>query len=175
MQMNDKLSALLDGDLDERELPALLDELSRDEDLRRQWALYCRIGDGLRGEPAGGGDLTGRVMQALDAQPTLLAPAALAAVRARRTSGWQTLLPIAASVSAVAAVAWVAFSLNAPAPVPVAAVSPPVAAVQSARVVVQDDPHREYLVAHQAQAGVAPMPGVARYVRSVSDLGQGAQ
>ena len=169
MQMNDKLSALLDGDLDESEVDALLAALARDEDLRRQWGLYCQIGDQLRDEPVLSRDLTSRVMQELDAHPTLLVPAALAAARPSR---WQAMLPIAASVSAVAAVAWVAFTLNAPAPAPVASVQPPVLAIQSARVVIQDDPHREYLVAHQAQAGVAPMPGVARYVRSVSDFSQ---
>lgn len=170
--MNDKLSALLDGDLDESEADALLAALARDEDLRRQWALYCQVGDQLRAEPLMRSDFTARVMQELDTHPTLLAPPARPPARSSR---WQALLPIAASVSAVAAVAWVAFSLNAPAPAPVASLPPPVLAIQSASVVAQDDPHREYLVAHQAQAGVAPMPGVARYVRSVSDFSQDAR
>ena len=43
--MKDKVSALLDGDLDEQATRAVFDGLRRDPDLRRDWETYCLIGE----------------------------------------------------------------------------------------------------------------------------------
>jgi sigma-E factor negative regulatory protein RseA len=82
-------------------------------------------------------------------------------------------MPIAASVMGVAAVGWVAMTLNGPdgevqrwpAPAVVASAAP-VERVSRASV---ESSEREYLFAHQAMAPAAGMPGVAHYVRTVSD------
>ena len=74
--MKDKVSALLDGDLDEQATRVVFDGLRRDPDLRRDWEAYCLIGDVLRGDRDGSDDFVVRVMANLDAEPTVLAPRA---------------------------------------------------------------------------------------------------
>lgn len=171
--MKEKVSALLDGALDEAASARMLDSLKRDGGLRREWDHYSLIGDVLRDEPVMSADFTSRLMLRLDDEPTVLAPA-----RAEPRSGWaRHFMPIAASVMGVAAVGWVAMTLNAPgsASAPLAALKKPVPAVavadasKSARLMAAEPSEREYLIAHQAMAPSAAMPGVALYVRSVSD------
>lgn len=184
--MKDKLSALIDGDLDENTMRPVFDRLRRDDLLRKDWEAYCLIGDLIRGDRAGSVDFVGRVMAGLDAEPTLLAPAA-SAVAAVRRSAWQSLMPIAASVMGVAAVGLVAATLYSQD----AGVSPATVAVQ--RIAAQpllagsaqmggrtsgaqapvDDPMREYVFAHQGVSG-GPMPAAVQYVRTVSAQGAGA-
>ena len=171
--MKEKVSALLDGALDEAASARMLDSLKRDGGLRREWDHYSLIGDVLRDEPVMSADFTSRLMLRLDDEPIVLAPA-----RVEPRSGWaRHFMPIAASVMGVAAVGWVAMTLNAPgsASAPLAALKKPVPAVavadasKSARLVAAEPSEREYLIAHQAMAPSAAMPGVALYVRSVSD------
>ena len=174
--MKEKVSALLDGALDEDASTRMLDTLKRDPGLRREWERYSLIGDVMRDEPVLSPDFTSRLMAELEQEPTVLAP-----VHAEVRGNWvRHLMPIAASVMGAAAVGWVAMLLNgsgsAPAPV-VAAVKAPAPAVAvvdpsvSARLASAsaEPSEREYLVAHQAMAPSAAMPGVAYYVRSVSD------
>ncbi len=173
--MKEKVSALLDGALDEAASVRMLDSLKRDGGLRREWDHYSLIGDVLRDEPVMSADFTSRLMLRLDDEPTVLAP-----VRVEPRTGWiRHFMPIAASVMGVAAVGWVAMTLNAPgmASAPLAALKKPVPAVAvadaatSARLAAAsaEPSEREYLIAHQAMAPSAAMPGVAMYVRSVSD------
>ncbi len=173
--MKEKVSALLDGALDEAASARMLDSLKRDAGLRREWDHYSLIGDVLRDEPVMSADFTSRLMLRLDDEPTVLAP-----VRVESRGGWvRHFMPIAASVMGVAAVGWVAMTLNGPgvASAPLAALKKPVPAVAvvdaatSARLatVSAEPSEREYLIAHQAMAPSAAMPGVAMYVRSVSD------
>ncbi|HRH71530.1 MAG TPA: sigma-E factor negative regulatory protein, partial [Zoogloea sp.] len=49
--MKEKVSALLDGALDEAASVRMLDSLKRDAGLRREWERYSLIGDVLRDEP----------------------------------------------------------------------------------------------------------------------------
>ena len=108
-------------------------------------------------------------MASLDGEPTVLAP-----VRRERSAWAARLMPIAASVMGVAAVGWVALTLNGPGPEvqrlasakPAAVVAAPVERVALAPAEASE---REYLFAHQAMAPAAGMPGVAHYVRTVSD------
>lgn len=174
--MKEKVSALLDGALDEPASERMLDTLKRDPALRRDWERYSLIGDVMRDEPVLSADFTSRLMAELEQEPTVLAP-----VRVENRNNWvRHLMPIAASVMGAAAVGWVAMMLNGggatPAPT-VAAVKAPVPAVAvvdpavSARLASAsaEPSEREYLIAHQAMAPSAAMPGVAYYVRSVSD------
>jgi len=70
--MKDKLSALLDGDLDERVSGAVLDSMRHEPDLKARWDDYCLIGDVLRGESQGSTGFTARVMAGLELEPTVL-------------------------------------------------------------------------------------------------------
>lgn len=185
--MKDKLSALIDGDLDQNAIRPVFDGLRRDASLRKDWDAYCLIGDVIRGERAGSADFVGRVMAGLDEEPIVFAPAASAAASARR-SVLRTLMPVAASVMGVAAVGLVAatlYSQEAPAPAAVAvqriaaqpviasASAPVLARAQGGGAGVADDPLREYVFAHQGVSG-GPMPAAVQYVRTVSASSEGA-
>ncbi|MFN3986552.1 MAG: sigma-E factor negative regulatory protein [Rhodocyclaceae bacterium] len=174
--MNDKVSALLDGDLDDHACARLLDGMRTDPSLRRQWDAYCLIGDALRGEHAQAGDFAARVMAGLDSEPTVLAPAVSVQARERRGLA-RALMPVAASVMGVLAVGWVAFTLSSQPQtgVPMASVAPrmtpepmPVTA-RANPTETRDDAHREFVFVHQAMSGGGPIPGVVQYVRTVSD------
>ena len=177
--MKDKVSALLDGDLDEQATRRVFDDLKRDPDLRRDWEAYCLIGDVLRGDREGSDDFVSRVMANLDAEPTVLAPRAAPASATRRV--WQSLMPIAASVMGVAAVGLVAATLykqDAAAPqmlagAPAVKVVSAAAAVRPVGQAAGDDAMREYVFAHQGLSRGGPLPAGVQYVRTVSDQRQG--
>ncbi|ENO88544.1 sigma-E factor negative regulatory protein [Thauera linaloolentis] len=186
--MKDKLSALIDGDLDQNAIRPVFDGLRRDASLRKDWDAYCLIGDVIRGERAGSADFVARVMAGLDEEPIVFAPAVSAAASARR-SVLRTLMPIAASVMGVAAVGLVAatlYSQEAPTPATLAvqriAAQPVVASAPASGVLarvqggggqnVADDPLREYVFAHQGVSG-GPMPAAVQYVRTVSASSEG--
>lgn len=172
--MKEKVSALLDGALDEHATTRMLDSLKRDGALRREWENYCLIGDLLRDEQVLSSDFTRNVMLCLDDAPTVLAPP-----KREIGGGWvRHFMPIAASVMGVAAVGWVAMTLNGSGQdalhVAEAKKAPVAVALDesraAARVAASSEPsEREYLFAHQAMAPSAAMPGVALYVRTVSD------
>lgn len=186
--MNERLSALMDDALDEGAVASVIDAVRRDPHVARTWQLYGLIGDTLRGDAPTGTNFADRVMMELEREPTVLAPPPR-----RPESGLRMrwILPIAASVMGVGAVAWVAQSINgsiAPQPVaqvvrpiPVAVSGPaapvvPTAASDQAQVLpagviapVQARFDREYLIAHQGYSPGASMSGVAQYVRTVSE------
>lgn len=180
--MKDKLSALLDGDLDEQAAHPVLESMRHDRSLHTDWEAYCVIGDVLRGDRHGSAGFIGRVMACIDDEPTLLAPPPRTVAGSGRV--WRSLMPLAASLMGVAAVGWVAHALysdqghgagsavavaRAPAAVASPAAVRPVAVAPTPAVV---DPTREYLFVHQAMSGGGPMSGVIQHVRTVSDVGQ---
>ena len=71
--MNEDLSRLMDGDLDEAELDRVAGELRRPQALAT-WDCYHAIGDTLRGCPYGSPGFANRFSAALAAEPTVLAP-----------------------------------------------------------------------------------------------------
>lgn len=181
--MKDKLSALLDGDLDEQSARPVFDALRRERAFRTDWEAYCLIGDVLRGDRDGSPGFVDRVMESLGTEPVVLAPVTKPDPAAGRA--WRSLMPLAASVMGVAAVGWVANALyndstTAAPPVasavsrtPVAVVPPsavrPVAATSVPEAV---DPNREYVFAHQSMTAGGPISGVIQHVRTVSDVRQ---
>ncbi|MDO9597498.1 MAG: sigma-E factor negative regulatory protein [Azoarcus sp.] len=176
--MNNKLSALIDGDLDEQSVRLMVDSLNRDDALRKDWGVYCLIGDAIRGEYQGSPDLASRVMAGLDDEPTVLAPRASVNEPLRR-SLWQSLMPIAASVMGVAAVGLVAATMYSDDAVvaPVASIQrvtaqPAIQSVSAPVAVSANDAHREYVFVHQSMTGGGPMPAAVQYVRTVSTLQQ---
>lgn len=98
---DERISALVDGELDEREHQASVDKLLADSENRKAWGRYHLIGDTLkRSLPKGmDHDFSSRVMAALDNEPTVLAPPApTKSSWGQRVAG----LAVAASVTAVA-------------------------------------------------------------------------
>ena len=159
--MNERISALMDGELDESELARNLALLRNDTDLRRTWDSYHLIGDTLRGHVAQA--LAARVSERLAAEPTVLAPRR----RAPRVRVAKHAFSAAAVAAGVALVAWLALPGLMPEPQQGAAsapAAPPLAAVTPAAVGVEN-----YLFAHQSFSPAGAMQGVAPYVRTVAD------
>jgi sigma-E factor negative regulatory protein RseA len=162
--MTEKLSALLDGHIDDEGAGrTMFETLRQDREMREKWGTYCLIGDALRGEAQGTPDLASKVLARLEGEPTVLAPARPSGgARSARLS--RVMLPVAASVMGVSAVGWVAAKAAGKGATLVAAALP---------TPVAEDSLRSYVFAHQALAGGSPIPGVAQYVRTVTEVRQG--
>jgi sigma-E factor negative regulatory protein RseA len=167
--MTKELSALLDGEIEIHETPALWSQLKSDRALPGKWGDYRLIGEALRSEPGLGGDISKKVMLALQEEPVVLAPQP---ERKRgRSHRAHPLLALAASVAGVAVVGWLALTQYSAAPgslqVARRAAPPAAMALVSARSVPE---YQEYLLAHQANAPVLHMQGGTQHIRTVSAL-----
>ena len=182
--MKSKISAMMDGELDTREVAEPLAALRGDENAAEAWRTYHLISDALRDTSPLSRDFTERVAARLAEEPTVLAPGAGPAPARSR---WFELSAAAASVAAVALVAWLGIgppSVQNQAPAPLAkapaapqaaAVVRPVAQAQTAAKAKQE-PARiplpvaadDYLLAHQGFSPRNSLQGMAPYVRTVS-------
>lgn len=173
----DRISALMDGELDDRELARQFERLRQDPALRETWDVFHVIGDAVRGDSPLAGSFNERLSASLQREPTVLAPSG------RRKTGASVMiyaLSAAASLSAVAMVAWVAMSMNNAGTQPDLAAAPVAAPVEPARVaepvmvvpqlasVPDEGRMNEYLLAHQGFSPSTALQGVAPYIRSVS-------
>ncbi len=98
---DERISALVDGELDAREHQASVDKLLAHSENRKVWGRYHLIGDALKRSLPQGMDhgFSSRVMVALNNEPTVLAPPAPTKLSwGQRVAG----LAVAASVTAVA-------------------------------------------------------------------------
>ncbi len=158
--MKDRLSALMDGELDDKSAAEVIEALGHDQEAVRTWRTYQLISDALRESRLLSADFTARFSQQLAKEPTVLAPRSM-----QRESRKWVALSAAASVAAVALVGWVAFAPPpGSAPVPVAqvqteAAKPPV-------MVPLPNSANDYLLAHQA---FSPRGSLAPYIRTVSE------
>ncbi len=185
--MNMRISAMVDGEASNADIESTFRILRDNAETRQEWEYAHLIGDAMRGEKYLSPGLTGRVMEALEDEPTVLAPP-----RRKENDSRRMLLSLAASAAGVAVVGWVALggsSANLPktpaveqvailaavppavekeaTPTPAAA---PVAAPAAAPVAAVASPEKlhEYLVAHHARAPMTQMAPAAGGVRSVA-------
>jgi len=160
--MKEKLSALIDGELQSDSLHAHLGRLRADPELRGAWDLYHLIGDALRGEVGPG--IADRVVARLREEPTVLAPPPERSPS--RRLGWYA-MSAAASVAAVAFVVWTASpGWRAE---PQLAGAPEAAAAPVTLVSTVEPPEIEnYLLAHRPYSHTSAMQGIAPYGRSVA-------
>ncbi|MFN8697075.1 MAG: sigma-E factor negative regulatory protein [Burkholderiales bacterium] len=109
--MNEKISELMDGELERDDALRLIRQLAADEARRDVWDDYHLIGDTLRGEVAGEAERLRASREAifarLAAEPTVLAPHAIPQPKVEKRT--RIALAMAASVVAVSAVAIVGF------------------------------------------------------------------
>lgn len=165
----ERLSALMDGELDDHEVAGELAGIKGDPQREATWAAYHLIGDVLRGESVIADDFTVRVHVKLDDEPTVLAPR-----RWMRRSTRRVVLPLAASLCGAAVVAWLALSNN-------AILSPQDGSMSSDMIAglpqneqtvnpLETDSMSEYLMAHQQFSPSTAMQGVVPYVRTVSSV-----
>ena len=163
----DKISALMDSELDEQQAQQLIARLKQDGDLVQHWHAFHLIGDTLRGERPLSPDFDRRLTARLAGEPTVIGPRRSVPKRAATYA-----LSAAASLSAVALVGWVAFSDNPLAPQPdlAKASKPPAVAAPPAQLasVPSEGKMNEYLIAHQEFSPSTAIQGLAPYIRSVS-------
>ena len=164
----ENISALMDGELDDREAALECERLKDDPALRGTWHSFHLIGDSLRGERLLSEGFSARLAQRLDREPTILAPRRLAARPTRFTT---YALSAAASLAVVSVVGWMALSPSVPmgpitqrAPMkpPIIVDAPQVATVSS------DGRMNDYMLAHQGFSPSTTFQGLAPYIRSVS-------
>ena len=72
--MSDKISELLNGQLDEAQTKALLDELERDPALRDRLTLYGLTGDVLRGNSTPDDGFTRRILERMERENAAIEP-----------------------------------------------------------------------------------------------------
>lgn len=164
----EQISALMDSELPEQSAHQALLRLDDTPAARESWASYHLIGDVMRGQgfPV---NVAERVSKALQLEPTVLAPQ-----RAARPGKALTFaLSAAASVSAIAVVGWMAFSIGNVTQSPEELARAPVApASQLAEPQLVSAPSdgqmNEYLLAHQGVSPSSGLQGVAPYIRTIS-------
>jgi len=171
----DKISALMDSELDEQQAREQFSRLNRDENLADSWHTFHRIGDALRGDRELSRDFGSRLAARLKDEPTVLAPRH-SPVRRFTTYA----LSAAASLSAIALVGWVALGGDPqtpqpaqvakaiPAPVIPAAPVATLASTPQLANVPNDGTMNEYLIAHQGFSPSTSIQRVAPYIRGVS-------
>lgn len=160
--MNNKISALMDGELFEDEADVLFDVLKQDEMLQRDWTVYHLIGDVLRQPESIHRDMSHVVAIRMQHEPTVFAPR----TRALKQKARVFALSATASILAVGVVVWMSVQVN-----------PEVAPAQmsmsnnAVRTVNWQIPPQsnDYLAAHQEYSSGADIRGVAASHRTLPE------
>ena len=158
VRMNEKISQLMDGEMDDAEAQRFFGAL-QDSEAQREWQAYHLIGDVLRDTSAVSDDFMGRFSERLADEPTVLAPHRLSRHNPRTIA-----LSAAASVTAVGLVVWAVLqtgAVHAPADLTVA---------KAQQVELASADVNPYLLAHQEYSPSVAMQGVAPYIRTVSEI-----
>ena len=162
--MKDRISALMDGELDDKSAAMTIDALFRDAEARDTWRTYHLVSDALARSRMLSAGFTERVAAELAKEPTVLAASRSRAEPQRR---W---LAVAAGVAAVSLVGWLGFAPQQTAITPLAqapkAVVPPQA---TPHVVPLPSGASDYLLAHQGFSPRVSLQGMMPYVRTVSE------
>lgn len=155
--MKQEISALMDGELYEDEATILLDRMKRDPAAGETWMLYQIIGDALRQPDHLRPGFGAAFRERLAMEPTVLAP------RHIQRPVRYFALSAAASVVALALVAWLSLQVGSE-PAPQIAAMPQPAVVQPVSYSAS-----EYLLAHQEVVPGINVQGSASYIRAVAD------
>jgi len=148
----ERISAFMDGELEDQEAAGQVRRLKEDLELRLAWDTYHLIGDAMRGEAGYSSGLAVKISARLASEPTVVAPRTRMPLRNVR----RLALSAAASIAGVALVAWLTLFDSPLAPQTQLAATPANGAVN------------DYLLAHQQFSPNTAMQGVASYVRTVS-------
>jgi len=165
MVERERVSALMDGELELDQIPGL-ERVMKDDDARACWQTYHLIGDVMRGEKAASGQFVSRVSAVLAEEPTVLAPRPARPSSTARNRMFA--LSAAASVAGVALVGWLAFKGGIADPVGMGPMAERIGATPTVDLAAEDRDVRDYLHAHQEYSPTAGMHGVGAYVRTVA-------
>lgn len=167
--MKQSISALMDGELFDDEAEALLNRLKGNHGTHAEWHTYHLIGDALRQPGHLHADISPLLRERLREEPVVLAPRAVAKQNAR----WFA-LSAAASVLALALVAWMSVQVGAgPGQQQMAMQQTPVQQQAGALYPAAYTGSRgmnDYLMAHQEFSPSNDVHGSASYIRTVAGL-----
>lgn len=167
--MKDRISALMDGELDDRDAGQAIDALARDLEGLETWRTYHLISDALRDTQLLSEGFAERVAAKLAQEPTVLAPNRLnEGRRAEQPRRW---VAVAAGGAAVALVGWLGFAPQQSTTVTPLAQAPKAAEPQPQLVPLPSGTN-DYLLAHQGFSPRLSLGGMAPYVITVSEQGQ---
>lgn len=159
VKMDERISQLMDGELDDEESRRLLASL-RQPETQHEWHAYHLIGDVMRDTSPVSGGFMERFNARLAEEPTVLAPQRLPRRHPRTIA-----LSAAASFAAVGLVVWAVMQTGAGgvnSPVELIVAKSPSPGLVSASV-------NPYLLAHQEHSPSVAMQGMATYIRTVSE------
>jgi len=163
--MKDRISQLMDGELDDRAAAELIGRIGRGDEALETWRLYHLVSDSMRESRALSAGFSARLAERLAAEPTVLAPQ-----RARSESRTWFALSAAASLAAVALVGWLAFAPQQGAAPQLARTATPQVEAQAAPApAMAPSAANDYLLAHQGFSPRVSIQGMAPYVRTVSE------
>lgn len=159
--MKHEISALMDGELFEDEADSLLNKMKKNLQAQQEWSIYHLVGDALRQPDNVCKDMSVSFHERLQAEPTVFAP------RRRTTQRVQYFaLSAAASVMALALVAWLSVQAG-------VEPAPQIAAIQQQNSIrpasfSAANGVNDYVIAHQEFSPSADVHGAASYIHTVS-------
>ncbi len=136
--MNERISALMDGELSQAEEASVLQSLRHNPDAADAWHSYHLIRDALRNAGPLDCNVRSQVAERLDQEPTVVAPFRRRVALLPQRKTWVA-LSAAASVAAVSTMGWMGWHQR-------QAVNEPAVVAQAASGTVD---MRPYLAAHQ--------------------------
>lgn len=169
MNRNEQISAMLDGELSEAELKAILSSI--DDEEVQSWESYCLVSDLIRSSDMAtfhSPSLSDRIQQSLESEPTVLAPV-LATAIARKQRALHLLQSVGRSkrlFASVAAVGFFSFALNQAVPPLDSQIQ--MVRTQASNVAFTDEElalWQEYFMAHQqntVRSGLSAVSPIAR-------------
>lgn len=160
--MGERISRLMDGELEGAEAEAAYRELKQPDGVE-VWACYHMIGDMLRRTSVSSPGFSQRFSARLAAEPTVLAP------QAKHPPRLPFVWAAAATVAAVMVVGWVAVSTFDPQPTVMANARE--AVTQRSLKPASQPLSPDYLIAHQEYSPTTQIQGVGPYLRAVSGGG----
>ncbi len=162
--MTQNISTLMDGEFCGEEAESLLGKIKRDPQARQDWLNYHLIGDIMRQPDYIPADINATFFERLHAEPTVLAPSRLRSSRAGLFA-----MSAAASIMAMAFLAWISLQID---------TGPVIQQAQHSGAVRADylpisanlpaaDTMNDYMLAHHEFSPSTNVRGAASYIRTV--------
>ena len=161
--MKQDISAMMDGELFEDEAETLLNKMKRNPQVDQEWQSYHLIGDALRQPDHLCRDISASFHERLLAEPTVFVPRRQVKQKARYFA-----LSAAASVLALALVAWMSMQAGTETAPQLASVQPQ-SDVRPAGYSTRANGVNDYVMEHQEFAPSAGVQGAATYIHYVSE------
>ncbi len=160
--MKQDISALMDGELFEDDALTLLNKLKKNPRESQEWLTYHLIGDALRQPDYVCRDISAKFHERLQAEPVVFAPRRRVTQKVRYFA-----LSAAASVMALALVAWMSMQAGTE-PAPHIAAVQPQSDVRPASYTSANGVN-DYILAHQEYSPSTEVQGAASYIHYVSE------